>query len=79
MANREYSNGYYPKIEYWTSKLMEAVNNGNLREIDSCHRMLVFFIQRQWDKEIAPDYGNQAPNSTTKEYKLSSKGLERVR
>ena len=52
MANREYSNGYYPKIEYWTSKLMEAVNNGNLREIDSCHRKLDYFIQRQWDKEV---------------------------
>ena len=52
MAKREYSNGYYPKIEYWTSKLMEAVNSGNLRMIDSCHRKLDYFIQRQWDKEV---------------------------
>ena len=49
---REYSNGYYPKIEYWTSKLMEAVNSKNLIEIDSCHSKLDYFIQRQWDSEV---------------------------
>jgi len=52
MAKREHSNGYYPTIEYWTSKLMEAVNSKNLIEIDSCHRKLDYFIQRQWDKVV---------------------------
>jgi len=50
--NSKYSNGYYPKIEYWTSKLMEAVNSKNLIEIDSCHSKLDYFIQRQWDSEV---------------------------
>jgi hypothetical protein len=48
----EYTNGYYPKIEYWSDQLVQAVNKGNLREIDSCHQRLNHFIDRQWKLEF---------------------------
>ena len=31
----KYPNGYWDKITYWTSKLQEAVDNNNLRGVDS--------------------------------------------
>lgn len=49
---REYSNGYWGKIEYWTSELQKAVENNNLTAVDSCHSKLDYFIQRQWDKVV---------------------------
>ena len=52
MAKREYSNGYYPKIQYWSTKLNEAATAGNLEGVDNAHRKLDYFIQRQWDKEV---------------------------
>ena len=51
--NREYSNGYYPKLEYWTTKLVEAIKSSNIVEVDSCHRKLDYFIQQQWNKEVS--------------------------
>ena len=48
----KYPNGYYPKIEYWTSKLIEATNARNLAEVDRAHRKLDYFIQQQWDSEV---------------------------
>ena len=51
----KYPNGYYPKIEYWTSKLNAEVMNTkvpNLEEIDRIHRKLDYFIQQQWDSEV---------------------------
>jgi len=50
---REYSNGYWGKIEYWTSELKKAVDNSNLSGVDSCHRKLDYFIQQQWDTKIS--------------------------
>ena len=50
---REYSNGYWGKIEYWTTELKKAIDNNNLIEVDSCHRKLDYFIQRQWDTKIS--------------------------
>jgi hypothetical protein len=47
----KYPNGYYPKIEYWTSKLNEATKERNLAEVDRAHRKLDYFIQQQWDKD----------------------------
>jgi hypothetical protein len=49
---RTYENGYLPKIEYWTSKLVEAVKAGNIYEIDHIHNKLDFFIQKQFDLNI---------------------------
>ena len=50
---KEYSNGYWGKIEYWTSELKKAVDNNNLSGVDSCHRKLDYFIQQQWDTKIS--------------------------
>jgi hypothetical protein len=49
----EYSNGYWGKIEYWTAELQKAIDNNNLTAVDSCHRKLDYFIQRQWDTKIS--------------------------
>lgn len=50
----EYENGYYPKIEYWTSQLNSELfhtKKPNLERIDSIHRKLDYFIQLQWELE----------------------------
>ena len=56
--NREYSYGYYPKLEYWTTKLMEAIKMNNIVEVDACHRKLDYFIQKQWIKAVNPNEGS---------------------
>jgi len=48
----KYPNGYYPKIEYWTGKLIEATKSRNLAEVDRVHQKLDYFIQQQWDSEV---------------------------
>jgi hypothetical protein len=48
----EYTNGYYPKIEYYAEYLMQAVKNHNLREIDRAHNKLNHFIDQQWKLEF---------------------------
>ena len=48
----KYPNGYYPKIEYWTGKLIEATNARNTAEVGRAHRKLDYFIQQQWDSEV---------------------------
>ena len=45
----KYTNGYWNKIQYWTTKLNEAVEANNLRGVDSAHRKLDYFIGREWD------------------------------
>ena len=53
--SKKYPNGYWPKIEYWTSKLKDEVSNTkvpDLEMIDRIHRKLDFFIQKQWDLTI---------------------------
>ena len=45
-------NDYFAKIEYWTSKLVEAVKNEDIYDIDHIHRKLDFFIQRQFDLNV---------------------------
>jgi hypothetical protein len=49
---KSYENEYFPKIEYWSSKLLEAVRNEDIYEIDHIHRKLDFFIQKQFDLNI---------------------------
>ena len=49
-------NGYMGKIQYWTGKLNDEVANTkvpDLKVIDSIHRKLDFFIQKQWDLTIS--------------------------
>ena len=50
---KEYSNGYWGKIEYWTSELKKAVDNNNLSGVDRAHEKLDYFIQRQWNTKIS--------------------------
>ena len=45
---KEYSNGYWGKIEYWTYQLTEAVSNNNLTRVDAANRKLNYFIEKQW-------------------------------
>ena len=52
---QKYPNGFMPKIELWTSKLMDEVSNTkkpDLRMIESIHRKLDYFIGREWDRTI---------------------------
>ena len=54
--SKKYPNGYWPKIEYWTSKLKDEVSNTkvpDLKMIDKIHSKLDFFIQKQWDLTIS--------------------------
>jgi len=54
--SREYSNGYWNKITYWTNELKDEVSNTkvpDLSRIDSIHRKLDYFIQRQFDTNIS--------------------------
>ena len=50
---REYSNGYWGKIEYWTSELKKSVDNNNLCGVERAHSKLDYFIQKQWDTKIS--------------------------
>lgn len=48
----KYSNGYWPKIQYWTSELSKAVIANDLRGVDTAHRKLNYFIDKQWFNEF---------------------------
>ena len=51
----KYPNGFMPKIAYWTSELKDEVSNTkapDLSRIDSIHRKLDYFIQREWDRTL---------------------------
>jgi len=53
--NTKYENGYYPKLEYWTIKLAEAIAEGNIRAVDTAHRKLNHFIELQWQLEFGEE------------------------
>ena len=53
-----YPNGYYPKIEYWTLKLNEAVASKETAEVEYCLKKLSYFASAQYVKE------NQIPLET---------------
>jgi len=61
MTNK-YPNEYFPKIEYWTAQLVEAVKNEDIYDIDHAHRKLDYFVQKQFDLKVAEDraYEDQA-------------------
>lgn len=48
-----YTNGYWPKIRYWNTKLNEAIANGDLKAVDSTHNKMNYFIGKQWDLEYS--------------------------
>ena len=45
----KYTNGYWGKIQYWSTKLNEAIEAGDLRGVDSAHHKLDYFIGREWE------------------------------
>jgi len=49
MAKREYSNGYWDKITYWTHQLNMFQMKQDLRGVDSAHNKLNYFIGKQWE------------------------------
>jgi hypothetical protein len=44
---RKYENGYLPKIEYWTGKLKEAKEAGNVDGIVKAADKIAYFTTRQ--------------------------------
>jgi hypothetical protein len=54
----KYPNGYYPKIEYWTLKLNQAVASKATAEVEYCLKKLSYFASAQYVKE------NQVPLET---------------
>ena len=52
MAKREYSNGYWDKITYWTHQLNQFIMKQDLRGVDSAHNKLNYFIGKQWDLDF---------------------------
>jgi hypothetical protein len=54
----KYESGYWPKIKYWTAQLNEAVASGDLRGVDSAHRKLDYFINREWETNGVPKESN---------------------
>lgn len=47
----KHPNGYWNKIQYWNSKLNKAITNGDLRGVDSAHKKMNYFIDKQWELE----------------------------
>ena len=45
----KYTNGYWAKIQYWATKLNEAIEAGDLRGVDSAHHKMDYFIGREWE------------------------------
>ena len=58
----KYPNGYFPKIEYWTEMLVQAVKEEDIFEIDRVRGKLNYFIDRQHQLQIDQDklYEDQA-------------------
>jgi hypothetical protein len=47
----KYKNGYWPKIEYWTTQIKDEVFNTKkpeLEEVIYFHKKLKYFIDKQW-------------------------------
>ena len=75
----KYPQGYLPKIQYWNDKLQGALTFNDWSQAEYCMKKLNHFVSRQYvieNQEVLPP--DQAP-SAFKEWKLSSKGLTRVR
>ena len=48
----KYKNGYWPKIEYWTTQIRDEVFNTKKPELDEVmyfHEKLRYFLNKQWD------------------------------
>jgi len=47
----KYPQGYIPKIQYWNSKLQEAILSNNWSESEYCMKKLQYFVGAQYVKE----------------------------
>ena len=77
--NSKYPQGYLPKIQYWQYKVNRFINEGDLTSAEYAIKKLAYFTARQVvveNQEVMPL--DQAPNAS-KEWRMSSKGLTRVR
>ena len=48
----KHKNGYWPKIEYWTTQIRDEVFNTKKPELDEVmylHEKLRHFLNKQWD------------------------------
>jgi len=45
--SKKYVDGYFPKIEYWTSKLNEAIASLDEDGIEKCTSKLSYFVGKQ--------------------------------
>ncbi len=43
---KEYNNGYWGKIEYWTSQLKKAVEANDLDRVDTARIKLDYFVEK---------------------------------
>ena len=54
----KYPQGYIPKIQYWNSKLQEALANGEWSQSEYCMKKLQYFVGSQYVKENQEPYNN---------------------
>jgi len=47
----KYPQGYIPKIQYWNSKLQEALASGEWSQSEYCMKKLQYFVGAQYVKE----------------------------
>ena len=54
----KYPQGYIPKIQYWNSKLQEALANGEWSQSEYCMKKLQYFVGSQYVKENQEPYNH---------------------
>ena len=48
---KKYPEGYYPKLQYWSNTLQEAILRKDLAMIQKCSEKITYFTQRQAESE----------------------------
>lgn len=52
MTKRNYSNGYLGKIQYWTQRVVNATESGNVQEQLKALESLAYFVQKQKKRTV---------------------------
>ncbi len=55
----KYPNDYYPKLQYWTERLLQAIKNEDIHDVDHIHNKLNYFIGAQHGLEMARDLAHE--------------------
>jgi hypothetical protein len=64
MKKYTYENGYAGKIEYWSSKLVEASKTGDIHAMEKAQESLNYFVGRHLNFHGAPrNVNNQSENN----------------